>query len=1016
MSFSFQPIRIEAVMRRIIIAACLGAVLACDRAGAQLTGFTNFGILTDQNIVIDATNVVNLGVFDLSVPGSDQFGFSDVQTYTNRNVMYCNTGFIFNNSPASFGNIGPSAYFVNQNPGQVYGGALDLPANAQVGGSSGTSPRLEIDATNITNSGVLQVGQAGEIAVTGGSLDLSHGSAIVESFEQAASGAITGGSFLAVGAIDQFWGAGIQSNNFFFQNLSLSDAQTPFTRVTNFDYSIQDFSFSMFNASAIAQTNILSPSNITTQAVVWVEGGGAGVNMNAFFLPQATTPISTNAFRDIVVQWGIQVTNALGQVVSNSLFLEDAYATLPTNITFATNNKSLGGLSQLVPTNYTMGTVFRGGPLTTGNVPYSQSLFTNGFGTNGTGVGEITNIYSMFGAQMQPVTTVPDANVAGSTFSNLPGRMEITAGNSLNMTGTIIDAGNYLNLTSTNDYRGSQGAQIIFPFADINLGSSNGQMVISNLVLPFVTRFSGPIWAWTAAWTNLTSATNIVMSGTNAPTTNSFTVTNAFLVTFVDSQLSPISPVNIENLLLRSTNLVISDVLGVSSKLLINAQNLTITSNASSAVTPQGQLIYDPADESDLYSANFPSMLNFTNFGTISSLNAAFFQVRQNPIFPQSGDGPWQSVVNHGQILSEGGLSFWVNYFENSGSASSQASIESAAPAFGPVFVQSSTALLSNSIVIVTAGDMSFTSGNLTINQTTLQSSGFLDLAGTNLITDLTAPGTAPVASGNSWSSGDGFSLITAPTSQSGLLGTSITNMCRTNAVCQNTWAGTPTTLSGGPGSLLPTMANNAPIGQITLDGGNTSSVFHFQGADQVNPYAMYVDQLKLQDGATNFAGGKYTAFNVDPNMTIYFLKASIGNTSIASVLNGQAAAGGGQLVWLSNYVGHFSVTKVTYADGETFGVNSSYVQTYGLPPEPPVVLTPQTILLKIGATNVNSTPMAAISWYSPAHSTNTLYYRPMTGGSWQVRTNFVQGGASGRVSVLDSLESSHVYKVSVGQ
>ena len=301
-------------MRRIIIAACLGAVLACDRAGAQLTGFTNFGILTDQNIVIDATNVVNLGVFDLSVPGSDQFGFSDVQTYTNRNVMYCNTGFIFNNSPASFGNIGPSAYFVNQNPGQVYGGALDLPANAQVGGSSGTSPRLEIDATNITNSGVLQVGQAGEIAVTGGSLDLSHGSAIVESFEQAASGAITGGSFLAVGAIDQFWGRRHSKATIFsFQNLSLSDAQTPFTRVTNFDYSIQDFSFSMFNASAIAQTNILSPSNITTQAVVWVEGGGAGVNMNAFFLPQATTPISTNAFRDIVVQWGIQVTNALGQ-------------------------------------------------------------------------------------------------------------------------------------------------------------------------------------------------------------------------------------------------------------------------------------------------------------------------------------------------------------------------------------------------------------------------------------------------------------------------------------------------------------------------------------------------------------------------------------------------------------------------------------------------------------------------------------------------------------------------------
>jgi hypothetical protein len=1002
-------------MKRLIFAVCLGAALACDRAGAQLTGYTNFGFVTTAGIVIDATNVVNFGVFDISIGNANQFDFSDVQTYTNRNVMYCNNGFIFNDSPSSFGNIGPSAFFVNQNPGQVYGGALDLPANAEIGGSSGTSPRIEIDATNITNSGVLQVGQAGEIAITGGSLDMSHGSAIVESFEQAASGAVTGGEFLAPGAIIQFWGAGFQSNNFFFQDLSLNNAQTPSTPVTNSDYTRGFFSFPMSGASGIANTNILSLSNITTQAVVFLEGGGAGVSMNAFFLPQSTTPISTNAFRDVVVEWGIQVTNALGQVVSNQLFLEDAYATLPTNITFATNNTTIQGLAQLVPTNYTMGSVFRGGPLTNGNVAYSQSLFTNGFGTNGTGVGEITNVYSMFGANMQPVTVSPDANVAGSAISNLPGRMEITAAQSLNMAGTIIDAGNYLNLTSTNDYRGSQGAQIIFPFADINLGSSNGQMVISNLVLPYVTRFNGPIDAWTAAWTNLTSATNIAQNGTNTPTTNSFTVTNSFQVTFVFSALEPTSPVDINNLSLRSTNLVISDVLAVSNKLVINAQNLTITSNAPSDVTAQGQLIYIPNDESDLYSANFQGMLNLTNFGAIVSLNAAFFQVRQTPNFPLAGDGPWQSIVNHGAILSEfGGLTFWSTYFENSGSASSQASIESDAGAFGPVFVQSSTALLSNSIVLANAGDMSFTSGSLTIEQETLQSSGFLDLAVTNLLTDLTPSGNSPITAVNTFQSGDGFSLLPAPTSPSGLLGTSITSMCRSNAVCQNTWAGTPTALSGPPGSLLPTLANNAPIGQLTLDGGNTSSVFHFQGADQVNPYAIYVDQLMLKDGATNFAGGKYTAFNVDPNMTIYFLKASIGNTSIAPALNGPAAAGGGQLVWLSNYVSHFSVTQVTYGDGETFGVNSSYVQAYGLPPEPPVVLTPQSILLKIGATNVNSSPMATISWYAPAHSTNTLYSRALTDASWQVRTNFIQGAASGRVNLLDSVSTSHLYRVCV--
>ena len=185
--------------------------------------------------------------------------------------------------------------------------------------------------------------------------------------------------------------------------------------------------------------------------------------------------------------------------------------------------------------------------------------------------------------------------------------------------------------------------------------------------------------------------------------------------------------------------------------------------------------------------------------------------------------------------------------------------------------------------------------------------------------------------------------------------------------MCQNYWAGVPVAFPTNVGTPLPTLANNAPIGQLILQGGDNNSDFHFQGVngDTVNPYAMYVDQI-VMDGATNTnSAGKFTAFNIDPNVTIYFLKATIGTNSISPALAGQAA-GGGQLVWLNNNVGHFSATKVTYADGQTFAVNSAYVQAYGLPSEPPVPLTPQTIQLQIGTTNVNSTPKAAISQVRP--------------------------------------------------
>ena len=995
-------------MKRFIFAGGLSMALVGAAMAGPLTGWTNSGTLTDNNIVIDATNVVNLGVLDIELSGFGQFGFSDVLTYTNRGIMYCDDGFEFNDSPASFGNIGPSANFINQNPGQVYGGAVVLQTGQVAGITPLVPPVIDISATNITSSGVLQVGQTGLISVTGSAVNLGHGSVIVEGFDQAASGLITGGAILGPGQIIDFWGGGLQSNNFFFQNLALADVSTGTSKTTNSAHNPATFNLQIINGFAIAMTNNLNPSNIYTQAIIYVDDLGL-VNESAYFLPPVATPISTNNFGTAVIKWSVLVTNAFGQVFSNTLYMSDDLGTLPTNLTFVTNNTTLGGLTQLVPTNYAFASTFDDRSLTnTGNVPYSQSLFTNGFGTNGTGSGTISNEYATLGLTLSPVTIQPDTTVAGSTYSNVPARVQITANQSLDLTGSIIEAGNYLNLTSPNDYRGSQGAQISFPVADFNLGTSNGQMTISNLVVPYLTRFSGDIEAWSTVWTNLTMATNIVITAT-ATNTNAFSVTNGFMVTIVGSSINPFSIPSIQNLSLRSTNVVISDALTVSNNLLINAQNLTITSNGPTDLTPTGALTFSTPLGDDLYSANLPGLLNFTNAGTFTTLNAAFFQTRLNPNNPSAGDGPWQSIVNSGEIISEaGGDIFWANSFQNSGFV---------VAGTGPIFVTSTTALITNGQMNASSGDMSFTSGSLTIANEGLGASGYLNLAASVLLTDLTPSGTSTITNGNFFSAGDGFSLLTAPTSPSGLLGTSVTSACRSNAVCQNSWAGVPvafpTNVAATP---LPTMAGNAPIGQLVLDGGNNNSVFHFQGAnfDTVNPYAIYVDQIELMDGATNTnSAGRYTAFNIDTNVTIYFLKASVGTNSVSSALAGQAA-GGGHLVWLQNNVGHFSATKVTYSDGQTFAVNSAYVQAYGLPPEPPVPLTPQTIHLQIGTTNVNSTPKAAISWYAPAYSTNTLYTRTFLNTNWLVRTNFVQGASSGRVSFLDSMATNHLYKVGV--
>ncbi len=1010
-------------MKRLIIAGGLGLALASAAPGGPLTGYTNNGAVTSPP-VFDYTNFVNNGLFDFAslLP----FKFPNAQTYTNRGVMYCEFGFIFDTPPAGIGDPPehPAAGFSNQNPGQIYGGAEFPLTNTLEIIDEGTYPQLTIEATNITSSGVLDVGQTGNIDIIGDAVDLSHGTVQVESFDQLAI-VSTATNILAAGIFDDYWGTGMQSNRLtgpILAGIGPPTITTPLFNVTNnAGTAVMNDDFIIDNAQAVAITNEISPSNIVVQVIFYGDSLGLVPISGAF-------EQVGNDFANGVVGWSSMVTNNFGQLVNNTLYLTDDLGQL-TKLTEQTNGTTQTGRNLLVPTNYTI-LNNPPGPLTPGNVPYSTALFTYAGSTNRGG--GITNVYAALGVSASDVTVQPDPNEPSQTYSNVPGRVEITANTSLDMTSAAIYAGNYLGLFATNHYAGSPHARITFPYCDLFLGSTNGQLTITNLVPPYLPRFTGTISCYSAIWTNLTSATNFSIVGTNL-TTNIFTVSNRFLVLYVSSALQPTSPVYVDNLSLRSTNVVISDLLNVTNNLLINAQSLTITSNAPGTLTPEGEL--NLMSQGNLYSVNWPVMENLTNSGLIEVdelPGAAYFQLRQNPNGYSDGDGPWQSVVNHGDIESVGGNIFWANNFANTGTLFSPAIIYSEV---GPITVQSATALLTNGEVLAAGngGDMSFTSGSLTVTNHILEASGSLSLYVTNLLTDLSAPADLmDGGSSNEWEAGDGFSLYIAPASGD-LLGTIVENSCLTNVQSQNTWAGiVDANISATNGvytNLLPVMAGNAPLGQLILNGGDTNSVFHFRGPD-THPYALYVDQIQLQNGATNYVlvGGSnvFTAFNIDTNVTIYYLDAVLGNLDISQKLYKSAP---GRLVWLSNYVGRFSYTNITYPDGRTFAFNRALAQSdtissssNGIPngdtstpfPEPALILTPQSIGLVIALTNAGASKMVQISWNTTAYSTNTLYARTLSNTNWQVRTNFTQGAVNGRVTVFDSLATNRLYKVGI--
>src|SRR5260370_1182696 len=156
----------------------------------------------------------------------------------------------------------------------------------------------------------------------------------------------------------------------------------------------------------------------------------------------------------------------------------------------------------------------------------------------------------------------------------MPGRIEITANQVLNMANYRIDGVNYLSLTATNHFAGSPGAQVVVPNSDINLATTNGTMTISNLLSPVVPILNGTVEAWSSRWTNVDSTG----------------ITNEFHVLLVNTLFNSAAPSTVQNLTLRSTNLFISDVVNVTGNLLLDTERLTVMTNRAGSPTPTCQL------------------------------------------------------------------------------------------------------------------------------------------------------------------------------------------------------------------------------------------------------------------------------------------------------------------------------------------------------------------------------------------------------------------------------------------
>lgn len=920
-------------MKRFVLPACFGFILTQTLAAQQPFVWTGSEIFAQTNNpppTIDAPAFIieNGATFGAEV-GQLPFTTSDTLNVTNYGVLIGFPGFDFE-------------YFPDQQPGPVPGvpafnNMASTFANIADGSGGGGircfglagafSPEsinttntelatLKVKATNIIDNGLVIVDNDGLIDFRGVNLDLRR-----SQFDM--SGSVLGTAGNAIYSILD-WGSGGQGTNSsgWLPATELAPTFADSAVFTNFTGILTE-QMVLNNSTPYFQSLNPAPAGgtIVWRAVFLQDFSPQNVTHNVYF--DSSSGVGNGAFH---IEWvGTYPNPVTGVLSTNYFYLSDVpVARRVTNFSFS-----------LPPDNQSQ----RSGEFTLSQSTIRQILgtpvqpgFTNPFPAG------VTNDFGFL--SVDPSALVVTNEVDGGSPTNVPGRLQLVASQSMNLANAQISGPNYLLLDSPVDFEGNSNSLIASTFADLNLGVTNGLLTISNLLIPNIPVWTGIPTAPTAVSTPMGGlqawSGSFFFLSTNLVGTNAVAFTNDVRILLVNSALQPTGPTEQQNVNLHTGNeLVISDQLNILNDFSSDAQVITITTNGPGAFNLFGQLnLFSP----DIFwSTSVPNLQYLTNFGEIDTQNQTFFAGNvSSPYSDLSAATPYQAFINYGIITNQGTF-IRANSFQNSGliqESSSAGSIDIAT---------SGDAIATNGSFIAPAGYVSISANSL------LASNGVIDAGGGPLTLAMTQPlcslsdgyvlsnqfahatnSVLPnvVTNGNTWVVSGGIQIPAKPP-VADLLGTTIFNEAfgpsgLGNFVSVNLWPGADRGTDPTQGGF----ADNLAVGRMILDSGPNSQ-FSFAPANGPNGHnALYVDSIEFQDYATNTDGnGNLLGVVIQPGMNIYYAQAIEGGVSIAEKLNGKFGAGltnGGRFFWVSNYAGVYSSTNIPYPDNNTYIFNEA--------------------------------------------------------------------------------------------
>ena len=837
-----------------------GVVIAALLTTVRLVAYVNnIPVNTAEPPNIDDISFVNESLFQV---------FTEVPFET-QNTLYFTNHATMVGQPSSRRNVNSGFRFEYVDGTTGIRKPAAVINNAQGASISGT-PYILFNATNILNQGSITAPQDGLIRLTGNTIDLNRGTIDMGRSSPSGGFATSTNFYPATGFDDLHWGVDtnvINPGNILTINgtkLSVRSSQyrvVPDGRITMQLNDPRAFVFQKFLGDP------KDPTNQVIQAV-FVLNGNTNVGSDVSFTPSDDP---NNAFNKVTVQFSGYETNVItGKPVLKQIYLTDTFAS-STNSQLLTNALTFAGFR---PANFDLEwqgiAGARSNAVVTTNLftQFVSPVFSNGMAYTNNSVGAYYSAYKGSVLGLIP----PPINLGSADITNSGGRLEVTADN-LDLSNARVQSQSVVRMKAKH-LVASKNFKLEAPYIIYDLGSTNGNLNVESLASSTLTRFaSGTIQAFSTIFTNFFE---VQVTNADSGSVDTKHYETAFHVVMVSSKLTTGNTVDISEIGMTSTNVVVADDLIVSRRLTTTAERMTVN-----GILQLGGVV----DYYNFGSTNAPNLRYLTNNGYLHIIGKASFGTDTT--------GGYESLINNGTNRAYSVLVRAKN-FENYGQLSA---IQ------GSVDINSTTLKLDGSgSQITSSGGVTLTATDMKLRGAQISASTFVTLQVGNSLVD--AGGSFP----NRITTVQGITLASLPVTSS-LAATTVEVNVGENGTALVNWP------SKDVGVSRSGFVNNAALGKLVLGSQNNGLItFAGNGSGQ----SLYVDYLEF---STQIAADLSSYIEFLGDYTVYF-----GDSNIpAELLDG---ALDGHFRWISNANGLYSGVDLQLPDKRVIRVNRALLNS----------------------------------------------------------------------------------------